>query len=134
MSCILFLQIRHKCLNKCTSLSDLNVWIPYELADSVAEELAICWSGVAVVGVTTVVLIGDNKDILTRTRAVGGDDWTSILHTLAHIRHFLFLIALLNLSVDLLLGLGCQLSSADIVKLSFLKCNKLLSFFNWVVT
>ena len=74
---------------------------------SVTEEFTILRSRVAIVGMATVVLVGDYEDILTRTRAVGSDDWTSILHSLAHIRHFLFLIALLNLSVDLLLGLGC---------------------------
>ena len=38
---------------------------------------------------------------------MGGNDWTNVLHSLAHIGHLLFLIALLDLYVDLLLGLGC---------------------------
>ena len=101
---------------------------------SVTEEFTILRSREAIVGMATVVLVGNYEDILTRARAMSCNNWAYVFHTLAHIGHLLGSIALLHLPINFCLCILSQFSSARIVELSFLKGDEFLSFFNRIIT
>ena len=101
---------------------------------SVTEEFTILRSREAIVGMATVVLVGNYEDILTRARAMSSNNWAHVFHALAHVGHLLLFVALLHLPLNFCLGVLSQFLSALIVKLSSLKSDELLSFFYWVIT
>ena len=98
------------------------------------EEFTILGSREAIVGVATVVFVGDYENILARARAMSCNHWSFVFHALAHIGHLLSSIALFHLPINFCLCIFSQFSSAHIVKLSILKGDEFLPFFNRVIT
>ena len=95
-----------------------------------AVELAISCSGEPIVGVAWVDFVRHNEDIITFSHSMSDDDWTCVLHSLAHLRHFLRLI--LNLLLNLSLCLRCKSGSRVLIRKTDAHCNELLSFLLFV--
>ena len=94
-------------------------------------ELAICSSGKSVVCRTRMHLVGHNKDVLTFSRWMSGNDWALILHALAYLWHHFGLV--LHLLLNLLRCLLCEFDGVCVCRLTCWQSDELLPLFLRVV-